>query len=198
MWLQALEGKDVKDLLTSVGSGGGAAAPAAGAAAGGAAAAEEAPKEEAKAEGSYKPYLCDCVGEQDMNANIRNRKGGVRRRHGIRSVRLSGFRPNSNCRNDDHHYHLYDDFLAVLPLKSLCIGLRVFKIPSTTKGWRPRYMVAGNWSSANMMEPDLMIRCKSKEKFAPQVIGPCHDHQDKIATFLTVRFGNSMPQGRTC
>ncbi|KAF5376685.1 hypothetical protein D9615_007844 [Tricholomella constricta] len=49
---KALEGKNVKELLSSVGSGGGApaagAAPAAAAAAGGAAA--EAPKEEAKAE----------------------------------------------------------------------------------------------------------------------------------------------------
>lgn len=46
---QALEGKDVKDLLVNVGSGGGAApAAAGGAAAGGAAeeAAAEAPKEE--------------------------------------------------------------------------------------------------------------------------------------------------------
>lgn len=46
--LQALEGKDVKELLTNVGSGGGAAAPAAagGAAAGGDAPAEEEKKEE--------------------------------------------------------------------------------------------------------------------------------------------------------
>lgn len=49
---QALEGKDVKDLLVNVGSGGGAAAPAAGgaAAAGGDAA---APAEEEKVEGAY-------------------------------------------------------------------------------------------------------------------------------------------------
>jgi large subunit ribosomal protein LP1 len=49
---QALEGKDVKDLLLNVGSGGGAAAAptAGGAAAGGDAAAEEA-KEEEKVEG---------------------------------------------------------------------------------------------------------------------------------------------------
>jgi large subunit ribosomal protein LP1 len=51
---QALEGKDVKDLLLNVGSGGGAAAPAAGgaggAAAGGAAAAEEPDAEEEKKE----------------------------------------------------------------------------------------------------------------------------------------------------
>jgi hypothetical protein len=50
--IQALEGKDVKDLLLNVGSGGGAAAaaPSGGAAAGGEAAAEEA-KEEEKEEG---------------------------------------------------------------------------------------------------------------------------------------------------
>ncbi|BGP13664.1 hypothetical protein JCM10213_002232 [Rhodosporidiobolus nylandii] len=51
---KALEGKDVKELLTNVGSGGGAAAPvAAGGAAGGEAAAEAAPekaKEEEKEE----------------------------------------------------------------------------------------------------------------------------------------------------
>lgn len=50
--LQALEGKDVKELLLNVGSGGGAAAaPAAGgAAAGGDASAGEAAKEEKKEE----------------------------------------------------------------------------------------------------------------------------------------------------
>lgn len=50
---QALEGKDVKDLLLNVGSGGGAA-PAAGgaAAAGGDAAGDAAPAEEEKAEGT--------------------------------------------------------------------------------------------------------------------------------------------------
>lgn len=53
LFARALEGKDVKDLLTNVGSGGGAAAaaPAAGgAAAGGDAAAEE--KKEEKEEGT--------------------------------------------------------------------------------------------------------------------------------------------------
>ncbi|KAL2152700.1 hypothetical protein VTH82DRAFT_5884 [Thermothelomyces myriococcoides] len=51
LFAKALEGKDVKELLSAVGSGGGAAAPAAGgaAAAEGGAAAEEA-KEEAKKE----------------------------------------------------------------------------------------------------------------------------------------------------
>jgi 60s Acidic ribosomal protein len=49
---QALEGKDVKDLLLNVGSGGGAAAaPSAGGAAGGPAP-EEAAKEEEKEEGT--------------------------------------------------------------------------------------------------------------------------------------------------
>lgn len=64
--LQALEGKDVKDLLSNVGSGGGAAAPAAGgagAAAGGAAAEET--KEEAKEEGEFpsacRARWCVCV-----------------------------------------------------------------------------------------------------------------------------------------
>ena len=48
---KALEGKNVKELLSNVGSGGGAPAPGAAAAAGGAAAAaEEAPKEEKKEE----------------------------------------------------------------------------------------------------------------------------------------------------
>ncbi|KAK3904093.1 60s acidic ribosomal protein-domain-containing protein [Staphylotrichum tortipilum] len=50
LFAKALEGKDVKDMLSAVGSGGGAAAaPGAAAAAGGAAAAEEV-KEEAKEE----------------------------------------------------------------------------------------------------------------------------------------------------
>ena len=55
--MQALEGKDVKDLLSAVGSGGGAAAPAAGGAAAAGAAPEEA-KEEAKEEGTY---LRNCI-----------------------------------------------------------------------------------------------------------------------------------------
>lgn len=51
---QALEGKDVKDLLLNVGSGGGAAPAAGGAAAGGAAAggADAEPAAEEKAEGT--------------------------------------------------------------------------------------------------------------------------------------------------
>ncbi|KAI5289765.1 hypothetical protein KEM54_003257 [Ascosphaera aggregata] len=49
IFAKALEGKDVKDILTNVGSAG-AAAPAAAAATGGAVAAEAAPAEEKKEE----------------------------------------------------------------------------------------------------------------------------------------------------
>lgn len=51
MTYQALEGKDIKDMLVNVGSGGGAAAPAAGGAAA-AAGGDAAPAEEAKEEGT--------------------------------------------------------------------------------------------------------------------------------------------------
>lgn len=51
LFAKALEGKDVKDLLSNIGSGGGAAPAAAGTAAAPGAAAEEA-KEEAKVEGT--------------------------------------------------------------------------------------------------------------------------------------------------
>ena len=74
--LQALEGKDVKDLLSNVGSGGGAAAaPAAGGAgAGGAAAAEEAAEE--KVEGEFcSPGLQGR--RYAMVANNPCREGGV-------------------------------------------------------------------------------------------------------------------------
>ena len=50
LFAKALEGKDVKDLLSNVGSGGGAAPAAGGAAAGGGAAAEEAKEEEKEEE----------------------------------------------------------------------------------------------------------------------------------------------------
>jgi hypothetical protein len=57
---QALEGKDVKDLLLNVGSGGGAAAaaPGGGAAAGGAGGAAEETKEEEKKEEGMLGQLC--------------------------------------------------------------------------------------------------------------------------------------------
>ncbi|KAL2146205.1 hypothetical protein VTI28DRAFT_4784 [Corynascus sepedonium] len=50
LFAKALEGKDVKELLSAVGSGGGAAAPAAGGAAAAAGGAAEEAKEEAKEE----------------------------------------------------------------------------------------------------------------------------------------------------
>lgn len=83
--LQALEGKDVKDLLLNVGSGGGAAAaPSGGAAASGEAAAEEA-KEEEKEEGTR----FHCARFADAYTNNFHSQGGVRRGYGLRSLRLS-------------------------------------------------------------------------------------------------------------
>lgn len=95
---QALEGKDVKDLLLNVGSGGGAAAPAAGGAAGGeAAAAEEKPAEEE--EGMEHPYYPRCF--LYRNTDILYSQGGVRRGYGLRSLRLECLRIQSpfnlNC-----------------------------------------------------------------------------------------------------
>ena len=80
--LQALEGKDIKELLTNVGSAG-PAAPAGGAAA---PAAAEAPAEEKKKE-EGKLYHGGLT--QQMDTNSFYREGGVRRGHGLRSVRLS-------------------------------------------------------------------------------------------------------------
>lgn len=84
--MQALEGKDIKELLTNVGSGG-PAAPA-GAAAGGAAEApaEAAGEEKKKEEGKVTPWV---VWDVSACANSLYREGGVRRGHGLRSLRLS-------------------------------------------------------------------------------------------------------------
>jgi ribosomal protein L12E/L44/L45/RPP1/RPP2 len=86
---QALEGKDVKDLLLNVGSGGGAApAAASGGAAGAAAGGADAPAEEEKEEGTLQSAeRQNPNGETDML----HREGGVRRGHGLRSLRLSAF-----------------------------------------------------------------------------------------------------------
>jgi hypothetical protein len=85
--LQALEGKDVKDLLLNVGSGGGAAAaPTAGGAA--PAAAAEETKEEEKEEGTIYPSICRHPVNQ---ANNFYSKGRVRRGYGFRSFRLERF-----------------------------------------------------------------------------------------------------------
>ena len=83
--MQALEGKDVKDLLLNVGSGGGAA-PAAGGAGGGAAAGGDAPaeaKEEKKEEGMLISILSFVV-----MLTLSCREGGIRRGYGFWSFRL--------------------------------------------------------------------------------------------------------------
>jgi hypothetical protein len=87
---QALEGKDVKELLLNVGSGGGAAAApvAGGAGAGGdAGAAEE--KAEEKEEGTLNPGL--LASSLEIHTNTVHREGRVRRGHGLRSLRLNDF-----------------------------------------------------------------------------------------------------------
>jgi 60s Acidic ribosomal protein len=85
--LQALEGKDLKDIILNIGAGGGAAAaPAAGGAADASGAPAEAAKEEEKEEGTFTNTF-----EVRMAKLIRNREGRVRRRYGIRTFRLSIF-----------------------------------------------------------------------------------------------------------
>jgi hypothetical protein len=86
---QALEGKDVKDLLLNVGSGGGAAAaPASGGAGGAATGGDDAPAaEEKKEEGTLHTQVYLGRG-QILTVH---REGGVRRRHGLRTLRLSVF-----------------------------------------------------------------------------------------------------------
>jgi hypothetical protein len=87
MFWQALEGKDVKDLLTNVGSGGGAAAVssggAAGGATGGAAAEEEKVEEKEEGKNSLLQYCRITL--------IIYREGRVRRGYGFRSFRLRDF-----------------------------------------------------------------------------------------------------------
>lgn len=85
---QALEGKDVKDLLVNVGSGGGAAAAGGPAAAASGETAAEA-EEEAKEEGTshQKPLIAGSL----VCADNRYRTRGVRRGHGIRPLRLSNY-----------------------------------------------------------------------------------------------------------
>jgi large subunit ribosomal protein LP1 len=70
-FLQALEGKDIKDLLTNVGSAG-AAAPAGAAAAGGAAAPAEAAAEEKKEEGN--DSIHEVVEKGTRNADFSTEK----------------------------------------------------------------------------------------------------------------------------
>src|SRR5688572_13521970 len=86
---QALEGKDVKDLLLTVGSGGGAAPAAGGAATSGGAAdasAEETAEEKEEGTDSTRD-----LGVHERSLTNRNREGRVRRGYGFRSFRLSFF-----------------------------------------------------------------------------------------------------------
>jgi ribosomal protein L12E/L44/L45/RPP1/RPP2 len=105
LFAKALEGKDVKDMLLNVGSGGGAAAPASGGAAApaaGGAAAEETKEEEKKEEGELALHRRSGKTVTDTF----NREGGVRRRYGLRSLRLSKHRHTScqTCINFDHRH----------------------------------------------------------------------------------------------
>jgi ribosomal protein L12E/L44/L45/RPP1/RPP2 len=89
LFAKALEGKDVKDLLLNVGSGGGAA-PAAGGAAPAAGAADAPAAEEKKEEGKWIDIpKRQRSREQHADKDIAHREGGVRRRYGLRSLRLS-------------------------------------------------------------------------------------------------------------
>jgi hypothetical protein len=87
---QALEGKDVKDLLLNVGSGGGAAAAPTSGGGGGAAAGGDAaaPKEEEKEEGMI--HLVRAR-KRRITTNTLHREGGVGRGYGLRSLRLNAF-----------------------------------------------------------------------------------------------------------
>jgi len=85
--LQALEGKDLKDIIMNIGAGGGAAAaPAAGGAADAGGAPAEAAKEEEKEEGMS---TGTCKIKNGIRTNTLYREGRVRRRYGIRTFRLS-------------------------------------------------------------------------------------------------------------
>ena len=88
LFAKALEGKDVKDLLLNVGSGGGAA-PAAGGAAPAAGAADAPAAEEKKEEGKFEHERNAAQPRTHADENSACREGGVRRRHGLRSLRLS-------------------------------------------------------------------------------------------------------------
>jgi hypothetical protein len=86
---QALEGKDVKDLLTNVGSGGGAAAVSSGGAAGGAGGA--APAEDAKVEEKEEGMRFQHHINEFLEADLDDREGRVRRGYGFRTFRLRDF-----------------------------------------------------------------------------------------------------------
>ena len=88
---QALEGKDVKDMLLNVGSGGGAAAaaPSGGGAAPAAGGDAPAEKEEEKKEEGEQYSLKETQLEEGLLTLGPDREGRIGRGHGFRSLRLS-------------------------------------------------------------------------------------------------------------
>jgi large subunit ribosomal protein LP1 len=89
LFAKALEGKDLKEMLLNVGSGGAAPAAAAGAASSGAAAGGAAEAVEEKKEGTLSIPGTTASGIFTDQLS-REGGGGVRRGHGIRSLRLNG------------------------------------------------------------------------------------------------------------
>jgi large subunit ribosomal protein LP1 len=117
LFAKALDGKDVKDMLLNVGSGGGAAAPAAGGASGGGAAAGGAPAEETKEEEKEEGQCINNNTRRLRRGILTNndyREGGVRRGHGLRSLRLSAQSCNSHrpCITHKYRYASPDAHMA--------------------------------------------------------------------------------------
>ena len=100
LFAKALEGKDVKDMLMNTGGGAAPAAAAAAPAAGGdapAASGEAAPAaEEKKEEGKLR--VGDLTTEDHLADMLNHSQGGVRRGHGLWSLRLSA----SHAKSVDH------------------------------------------------------------------------------------------------
>lgn len=87
-------------MLLNVGSGGGAAAAAPSGGAGAAAAGGDAPAEEKKEEKKEEGMCAVCPGGGGtvaalLTMSCLSREGGIRRRHGLRSVRLGRLFPGA-------------------------------------------------------------------------------------------------------
>jgi len=106
LFAKALEGKDVKDMLMNTGGGAAPAAAAAPAASGGdapAAGGEKAPAaEEKKEERKLRMYPC-TFGAQVADVSVCS-QGGVRRGHGLRSLRLSVSHQAKSVHDRKWHY----------------------------------------------------------------------------------------------
>jgi len=122
--LQALEGKDVKELLSAVGSGGGAAAPAAGGAAAAAGGAAEEAKEEAKEEGEFssEPWLQGCFDSLTVaDILLQRRRSRMRTWVSVSSTKLASTRARRGFDSSD----------SLCSSKS-CMDLRRFFAHTTT------------------------------------------------------------------